>query len=66
MITGLTMTSTAIAALLAMLVLSYFSQIEVIFQISAIIIFGLVAGILSTWFMNAAVLLWYIEGRGGK
>ena len=66
MITGLTMTSTAIAALFVMLVLSYFSQIEVIFQISAILIFGLVAGVLSTWLMNAAVLLWYIEVRGGK
>jgi len=66
MITGLTMTATAIAALLVMLVLSYFSQIDVIFQISAIMVFGLVGGVVSTWFMNAAILLWYIERRGGK
>jgi preprotein translocase subunit SecF len=49
-----------------MLVVSYFYQIEVIYQIAAVLFFGLVGDLISTWLMNAPVLLWYIESKGGK
>jgi len=49
-----------------MLIVSYFYQIEVIFQIAAILFFGLLADLISTWFMNAPLLLWHIENKGGK
>ena len=59
--TGLTMTLTTIAAVSVMLVLSYVNQISVIFEIAAVLLFGLIADLISTWFMNAPVLLWYVE-----
>lgn len=62
-VTGMTMTLTTLAALIVMLVLSYFSQIEIIFQIAAVLVFGLFADIVSTWLMNAPVLLWYAERK---
>ncbi len=65
MITGLTMTLTTLGALSVMLVLSYFGQINVIFQIAAVLLFGVASDIISTWFMNAPVLLWYIESKKG-
>ena len=64
--TGLTMTFTTIAALTAMLVLSFFSQMLVVFEISAVILFGLIVDLSSTWLMNAPVLLWYLERSGKK
>jgi len=65
MLTGFTMTGTTIAALVAMAAISYFSQIEVIFAISVVLLFGLAADLISTWLMNAPLLLWYVE-RGRK
>lgn len=62
--TGLTMTFTTLAALVAMLVLSYLTQIFVIFEIAAVLFFGLCTDIISTWLMNAPVLLWYVERKG--
>ncbi|MFH1587790.1 MAG: protein translocase subunit SecF [Candidatus Diapherotrites archaeon] len=61
--TGLTMTFTTLAALVAMLLFSYFVQIMVVFEIAVVLIFGLLGDILSTWLMNAPVLLWYIESK---
>jgi len=66
MITGLTMTMTTLAALTAMLVLSYFVQIQVVFEISAVLFFGLLADLISTWFMNGPVLISYAEKKEAK
>ncbi|MCR4368773.1 MAG: MMPL family transporter, partial [archaeon] len=66
MITGLTMTLTTLAALTVMIILSYFSQLEVVFQIAAVLLFGLCADLISTWLMNAPILLWYVEKKEGK
>ncbi len=63
MITGLTMTAAQLAALLAMMGLSYFWQIHVVFEISVVLFFGVAADIIATWLMNAPVLLWYVEGK---
>lgn len=63
LITGVTMTSTALIAVVVMLVLSYFAQIEVMFSIAFLLAFGLIADIIGTWLMNAPLLLWYVEGK---
>lgn len=62
--TGLTMTFTTLAALASMLLLSYLTQMFVIFEIAAVLFFGLCADIISTWLMNAPVLLWYVKRQG--
>jgi preprotein translocase subunit SecF len=61
--TGLTMTLTTLVVILVMLTLSYFYQIDVMFNISAVILFGLTGDLIITWLMNAPVLLWYVERR---
>jgi preprotein translocase subunit SecF len=66
LLTGLTMSSTTIAALVVMLLLSFVGQIEIVFQISAVLLLGLLVDLSSTWLMNAPVLLWYIERGGNK
>ncbi len=64
--TGLTMTFTTIAALSAMIVLAFFNQMTVIFSIAAVLLFGLLADLISTWLMNAPVLLWYVEKKSRR
>ncbi|MBN2127782.1 MAG: protein translocase subunit SecF [Candidatus Diapherotrites archaeon] len=64
--TGLTMTLTTIAAVTSMLIFSYFVQIQVIFQIAAVLLFGLIGDLIGTWLMNAPALLWYIEKKKGS
>ena len=61
--TGLTMTGTTLAALSAMIIISYFNQIEVIYYIATILLFGLLGDIISTWLMNAPILLWFVERK---
>jgi len=66
MITGLTMTFATLGAMAVMITLSYLSQLQVIFEIAAVLLFGIFADIIATWLMNAPVLLWYAEKREGK
>ncbi len=61
--TGLTMTLTTMAAASAMIAIAYFAQIVVIYEIAAVLLFGLVGDLVSTWMMNAPVLLWYVENK---
>jgi preprotein translocase subunit SecF len=66
MVTGLTMTLTALAALVAMFFVSSgliisFTRIDIIRDISVVLIFGLIADIINTWMTNVGILRWYIE-----
>jgi len=63
MITGVTMSLTALVAAVVMLVLSYFAQLDVMFTIAFLIVFGILGDIIATWLMNAPILLWYVEGK---
>jgi preprotein translocase subunit SecF len=59
--TGLTMNATSLAALIAMIGVSVYFNIDVVFQIALILTFGLIGDIISTWFMNASILMWFVE-----
>lgn len=63
--TGLTMTFTAIGAVLTMLIVSNLTtpKITVLSQLSAVILCGLFMDIFSTWLMNTGVLKWYVERK---
>ncbi len=66
MITGMTMTTTALAALVAMFFVSSglvtsFTRIDIIRDISLVLIFGLIADMINTWMTNVGILRWYIE-----
>ncbi len=58
--TGIIMTSTAIAAVIAMLVVSWIGQITILLDISAVLLIGLIFDILNTWLTNAGIIKWYV------
>lgn len=65
MVTGLTMTTTALAALVAMFFVSSglitsFTRIDIVRDISVVLIFGLIADMINTWMTNVGILRWYI------
>ncbi len=70
--TGLTMTGAAIAAFLVLYLFSSYSYliglstIPVLSAISTVMIFGLLADIMNTWFLNAGLLKWYMESPMGR
>lgn len=66
LLTGLTVTATLMGATLVMLVVSWYSQINVIYEIAATILFGLIGDVIATWFTNAPILLWHWEKKHGK
>ncbi|MCQ6962668.1 protein translocase subunit SecF [Methanolobus chelungpuianus] len=67
--TGITMTTTTLAALFVMyvvstysyLVIPSFSQITLLSNISIVLIFGLVADIINTWMLNTSILRWHVN-----
>lgn len=68
--TGLTMTMTTLAALAALFfvssgsyLVSTFTRIDIIRDISVVLIFGLIADIINTWMTNVGILRWYLEKR---
>ncbi len=71
-LTGLTMTGCAIAAFVVLYIVSTFdfvlgfSPIPILGAISTVMIFGLLADIMNTWFFNAGLLKWYMESPGAK
>ncbi|MFA5213704.1 MAG: protein translocase subunit SecF, partial [Methanoregula sp.] len=64
--TGIIMTSTTFAAILALFVVSWFGQVQVIYEISAVLLIGLVFDVLNTWLTNVGILKWYVMKGGGK
>jgi len=71
--TGLTMTTTTLAALIALFavssgsyLVSSFTRIDIIRDISVVLIFGLIADIINTWMTNVGILKWYIEKGSRK
>ena len=63
--TGFTMAAAAIGAMatLYLVVLFFMPYAQVLEQISAVLVIGLVADVLATWLMNLGILRWYMEGR---
>lgn len=58
--TGIIMSLTT---LLAGLIALYFTNSNVIFQISLIIVVGLIVDVISTWIQNTGILLWWLEKK---
>ena len=65
--TGLTMTSTTMAAFFVLFLvstfaglISSFSRIDIISDISAVLVFGLVTDLVNTWMLNTGILKWHL------
>ncbi|ADL58833.1 protein translocase subunit SecF [Methanothermobacter marburgensis] len=61
--TGLTMSISAIASMTALYLVTVFlmPEAQVLSNIAAVLIIGLLADIITTWLMNLGILRWYLE-----
>jgi preprotein translocase subunit SecF len=64
--TGIIMTSTTLAAATALFIVSWFGSVQILLEISAVLLIGLVADIFNTWLTNVGILKWYVLKGGGK
>jgi preprotein translocase subunit SecF len=63
--TGLTMAAAAIGSMVALylVVVLFIPYGQILADIAAVLIIGLVADVLATWLMNLGILRWYMEAR---
>jgi len=61
--TGIIMTSTTLAAVAAMWAVTYFGNVPVIPEISAVLFIGLLIDMMNTWLTNAGIIKWYMTGK---
>jgi preprotein translocase subunit SecF len=64
--TGIIMTSTTLAAATALFIVSWFGSVQILMEISAVLLIGLFADIFNTWLTNVGILKWYVLKGGGK
>jgi preprotein translocase subunit SecF len=64
--TGITMTTTTLAATVALFLVSWFGSVQILMEISAVLLIGLLFDILNTWLTNAGILKWYAMKGGSK
>ena len=61
--TGFIMTTTTFAAIFAMFVVSLIGQVQTLYQISGVLLIGLICDLIFTWVFNAGVLRYYIAKK---
>lgn len=64
--TGIIMTSTTLAAAAAMFVVSWFGAVQILMDISAVLLIGLIFDVMNTWLTNVGIIKWYVLKGGGK
>lgn len=57
--TGVTMTSVAIVSFAVLFIVSYFAFVQTYFEISSVVLAGLIADLATTWLGSMPLLLWY-------
>lgn len=61
--TGLTMTLTAIVSFAVLFAVSYVLYVPTYFEISGVVLFGLIADLATTWLGNASIILMYVNRK---
>ncbi len=59
--TGIIMTTTTLAAIIAMFIVAFIGQVPILYNIAAVLIIGLITDIIFTWGFNAGVLRLYLS-----
>ena len=59
--TGIIMTTTTLAAIIAMFLVAFIGQVPILYNIAAVLIIGLITDIIFTWGFNAGVLRMYLS-----
>ena len=57
--TGLTMTATAIVSFAVLFIVSIFAYVPTYYEISGVVLFGLIGDIFTTWLGNASMILYF-------
>ena len=65
MVTGLTMTTTAIVSFAVLFAISYLAYVPTYFEISGVVLFGLIGDLFTTWLGNASIILMYVKRKEG-
>ncbi len=60
--TGIIMTTTTLAAIIAMFLVAFIGQVPTLYSIAVVLIIGLICDIIFTWGFNAGVLRMYLSG----
>ncbi len=61
--TGLTMTGAAIASFAVLFVVSLIAYVPTYYEISGVVLFGLIGDLATTWLGNASMVLLYVKGK---
>lgn len=61
--TGLTMTFTAIVSFAVLFAVSYILYVPTYFEISGVVLFGLIADLATTWLGNASIILMHVHRK---
>jgi len=64
--TGLTMSLSAMVAFGALFVMALMTHIPIYYEISAVVLCGLVGDVIATWCFNAVIILHYLEEQHKK
>lgn len=63
--TGLTMTSTAIVSFAVLFIISLIAYVPTYYEISGVVLFGLIGDLFTTWLGNASMILMYVKRKEG-
>lgn len=61
--TGMTMTGAAIASFAVLFVVSFIAYIPTYYEISGVVLFGLIGDLATTWLGNASLILMYVKRK---
>ncbi|MDE1768549.1 MAG: hypothetical protein KGH67_05210 [Candidatus Micrarchaeota archaeon] len=64
--TGLTMTTTAIVSFAVLFVVSLIAYVPTYYEISGVVLFGLIGDVFTTWLGNASIILLYMKRKEGR
>ncbi|MDE1860116.1 MAG: hypothetical protein KGH72_00165 [Candidatus Micrarchaeota archaeon] len=64
--TGLTMTMTAIVSFAVLFIVSLVAYVPTYYEISGVVLFGLIGDVFTTWFGNASMILLYMKRKERK
>lgn len=64
--TGLTMTSTAIVSFAVLFIVSLIAYVPTYYEISGVVLFGLIGDLFTTWLGNASMILLYMKRKEAR
>ncbi len=66
MMTGITMTATAIVSFAVLFIISLVEYVPTYYEITGVVLMGLIGDVMTTWLLNATIILLYQKKRDGK